>query len=298
MRRTTSAVVASILGLTPAAALAQDDATLQGAARIFEVFRLSGLLPGLLVVAAAVIFLRGVTAVSDRLGKRFTERRLLAQQVATVLRFSVYFTTFILVVRSVFNLDKQTVMALTGTIAVGVGFALKDLAASVLAGITILFDRPFHVGDRVSFGGYYGEITSIGLRSVRLTTLDDSMVTIPNNKFLTDVVVSGNAGSLHMQIEMDFFISQDSDVQRAKRAVLEALRTSRFVFLEKPTVVLVKDMIHDSYLVTRLRAKAYVLDVRHEKAFETDVTERVKEAFARMKIKPPAMRQIDLEEAV
>ena len=294
MRRTIFRVTLLLGLLVPAAARAQDEATLQGAARIFEVFRLSGLLPGLLVVALAVVFLRGITLVSDRLGQRFTERRLLAQQVATVLRFTIYFTTFILVVRSVFRLDKQTMMALTGTIAVGVGFALKDLAASVLAGITILFDRPFHVGDRVTFDGLYGEITSIGLRSVRLTTLDDSMVTIPNNKFLTEVVVSGNAGSLHMQVDMDFFISQDSDVKRAKREVLEALRTSRFVFLEKPTMVLVKDLIHDNYLVTRLRAKAYVLDVRHEKAFETDVTERVKEAFARMNISPPAMRQIDL----
>ena len=284
--------------LTPAAAWAQDDAALQGAARIFEVFRLSGLLPALLVVAIALVCLRGISVITDRAGQRFADRRLLAQQVATVLRFSIYFTTFILVVRSVFRLDRQTMLALTGTLAVGVGFALKDLAASVLAGITILFDRPFHVGDRVTFGGYYGEITNIGLRSVRMTTLDDSVVTIPNNKFLTDVVVSGNAGALDMQVDMDFFISQDSDVARAKRVVLEALRTSRFVFLEKPTVVLVKDLIHQGYLVTRLRAKAYVLDVRHEKAFETDVTERVKEAFARMKIKPPAMRQIDLEEAV
>jgi small-conductance mechanosensitive channel len=281
--------------LTPAAAWAQDDAALKGAARIFEVFRLSGLLPALLFVAVAVVCLRGINVITDRAGQRFADRRLLAQQVATVLRFSIYFTTFILVVRSVFRLDKQTMLALTGTLAVGVGFALKDLAASVLAGITILFDRPFHVGDRVSFGGYYGEITAIGLRSVRMTTLDDSVVTIPNNKFLTEVVVSGNAGALDMQVDMDFFISQEADVARAKRAVLEALRTSRFVFLEKPTVVLVKDMIHEGYLVTRLRAKAYVLDVRHEKAFETDVTERVKEALARMKIQPPAMRQIDLD---
>ncbi len=295
MRRSITTATTLLCLLAPQLAWALDDATLKGAARIFEVFRLSGLLPAVLVLAVAMVCLRGVTLITDRVGQRFADRRLLAQQVATVLRFTVYFTTFILVVRSVFRLDKQTMLALTGTLAVGVGFALKDLAASVLAGITILFDRPFHVGDRVSFGGYYGEITAIGLRSVRMTTLDDSVVTIPNNKFLTEVVVSGNAGALDMQVDMDFFISQDSDVAKAKRVVLEALRTSRFVFLEKPTVVLVKDLIYEGYLVTRLRAKAYVLDVRHEKAFETDVTERVKAALARMKIEPPAMRQIDLD---
>jgi hypothetical protein len=76
---------------------------------------------------------------------------------------------------------------------------------------------------------------------------------------------------------------------RAKRIVLEAIQTSRFVFLEKPAVVLVNDLIHDNYLATRLRAKAYVVDVHHEKAFETDVTERVKAAFARASVRPPVM---------
>jgi small-conductance mechanosensitive channel len=178
-------------------------------------------------------------------------------------------------------------LALSGTIAVSAGFALKDLAASIIAGITILFDRPFQVGDRVTFGEYYGEITSIGLRSVRMVTLDDSTVTIPNNRFLTDVVVSGNSGALDMQIVIDFFIAQDGDVKEAKRIVTEAVRTSRFVYLEKPVTVLINDLIQQSYVATRLRAKAYVLDVRYEKAFETDVTERVKQGFSRAEIPPP-----------
>ena len=170
-----------------------------------------------------------------------------------------------------------------------VGFALKDLAASVLAGVTILFDRPFQVGDRVTFGRHYGEISAIGLRSVRLVTLDDSLVTIPNNKFLTEVVVSGNAGALDMQIVVDFFIASDADVERARRIVTEAVRTSRFVYLEKPVVVLVNEVIHESYVATRLRAKAYVLDVKEEKAYETDVSLRVKQAFAAAGIRSPAV---------
>ena len=275
--------------LIPAAALAQDDAAIKGAAKIFEVFRVSGILPSLVVLAVAVAVLRGTSALTDRLGRRFTERRLLAQQINTILRFSVYIVTFILLVRSLFRLDQQTLFALTGTIAVTIGFALKDLAASVLAGIIILFDRPFQVGDRVTFGSQYGEITTIGLRSVRMVTLDDSMVTIPNNKFLTDVVVSGNAGALDMQIVVDFYIAPDADLDRARRIVTEAVRTSRFVYLEKPVVVLVNEVIHQNHVATRLRAKAYVLDVRHEKAYETDVTVRVKRAFNGAGIRPPAV---------
>lgn len=264
----------------------------QDAAKVLEFFQVDGIIPALVYATLAVLILRFATAMLQRIGERFTEHRLLAQQIATIFRFVVYIAVFALVMRSLFRLERETMLALGGTFAVAVGFGLKDLAASVLAGITILFDRPFQVGDRVTFGEYYGEITSIGLRSVRMVTLDDSVVTVPNNKFLTDVVVSGNAGNLDMQIVMDFFIAQDADVMRAKRIVLEALKTSRFVYLSKPVTVLVNDLIHENYIATRLRAKAYVLDVRYEKAFETDVTERVKEGFTSANISVPTFRHI------
>ena len=256
-------------------------------AKLIEFFRVSGIIPALVVVGAVILSIKILNAMTRRFGERFAERRLLAQQVSTVLRFSIYIFAFIVVSRLLLRLDDKSLLALTGTIAVTVGFALKDLAASVIAGFTILFDRPFQVGDRVTFAGQYGEITSIGLRSVRMVTLDDSLVTIPNNKFLTDVVVSGNAGALDMQVVMDFYIAQDADLARAKEIVYEAVRTSRFVYLEKPVVVLINDLIHETYLATRLRAKAYVLDVRYEKLFETDVTERVKAGFAVSSIASP-----------
>ena len=95
---------------------------------------------------------------------------------------------------------KEFMLAAGGSIAVALGFALKDIAASLVAGLLLLFDRPFRVGDRVSFADVYGEIVSIGLRTVRLQTLDDNLVTIPNSRFITDVVASGNSGELDMML--------------------------------------------------------------------------------------------------
>ena len=83
-------------------------------------------------------------------------------------------------------------LAADGLSVVAVGFATRDLLASLVAGILIIFDRPFQIGDRVKFGGEYGDILKIGLRSVKLRTLDDSTVTIPNNLFLSEVVSSSN----------------------------------------------------------------------------------------------------------
>lgn len=256
---------------------------------IIKFLRPSGIVAALIAILVAVLTLRGINSLTVRFTKQFTEHRLLTQQVNTIIRFIIYMITIVLVVTSVITLEKEALLALSGAIAVTVGFALKDLASSVLAGITILFDRPFQVGDRVTVAGHYGEITAIGLRSVRMVTLDDSMVTIPNNRFLTEIAVSGNAGALDMQIVTDFLIAVDSDIARAKQIVIEALRTSRFVYLEKPAIVLVHEVVQANYLAVRLRAKAYVLDVRYEMEFQTDVTERVKAAFREAGIRPPSV---------
>lgn len=277
---------AALVLLWPRAAHAQD---VENVTRILDLLRPEGLLLALVAVIAAVLALRFTSSLGARLGARFSDRRLLIQQISTVLRFVIYIATITVALGSVVQLEREALLALSGIIAVTVGFALKDLASSVLAGITILFDRPFQVGDRVTVANYYGEITAIGLRSVRMVTLDDSLVTIPNNRFLTEVVVSGNAGALDMQVVMDFYVALDSDVQVAKRIVYEAVRTSRFVYLEKPVVVLVSDVFESSCLATRLRAKAYVLDVRYELLFASDVTERVKLAFSAQGIRPPAL---------
>lgn len=257
--------------------------------QIVAFFRSGGIPAAMLILFATWMIAQLIGRTAARLGQRFTERRLLLQQMSTVLRFAVTMGGISGAIASVFQLSDQMLLALGGTLAVAAGIALKDLAASILAGLIILFDRPFQVGDRVTFGGYYGEVIRIGLRSVRLVTLDDNVVTIPNNKFLTDIVSSGNLGALDMLVQMDFFIGIDQDIGAARKVVREAITSSRYAFLEKPWAVGISQVMHERYLAIRLRAKIYVLDVKHEKTMETEVTERVIEGFRAAGVAPPAI---------
>ena len=165
--------------------------------------------------------------------------------------------------------------------------SLKDLVASIVAGLILLFDRPFQVGDRVTFGDIYGEIKSIGLRAVQLVTLDDSLVTIPNSRFLTDSVSSGNSGALDMLIQSDFFIDLEQDVQLVRDILFDTVVTSQYVYLNKPVAIVVSEEVVASRIAVRLRLKAYVLDVRFEKAFQTDVYIRANAAFKKNNIRRP-----------
>jgi len=206
---------------------------LSNAASIMDVFSVTkvGLLfLSFIGLAFAVKF---ITYIGGSLNKKIPSRRLLIAQTVTSISFMIYILGGGYIFYGIVRPPQGLLLAVSGTLAVALGLSLKDLIASVVAGIILLFDRPFQVGDRVTFAGVYGEISTIGLRAVRLITLDDSVVTIPNSKFITDVVSSGNFGALDMMIEVNFHLSLNSDLRVAREILYETAATSSYVFLKK-----------------------------------------------------------------
>ena len=276
----------------PVAARAQDIPDL---GKIAEFVRWGGLLASLPLVIGAMFLIRLIEGSGERLSLRFSNRRPTIQKIQTTARFLLYIVTFTLVASLSIRLDATAVTVIGGALAFAVGFALRDLVAAFIAGITIMFDRPFQVGDCVSYGGEYGDIIKIGLRSVRMNTLDHNIITIPNNKVFTDVTSSGNYGELEMQVAMDFYIGIDQDAQLAADLIREACLTSPYVFLDQPIPVLAKQVILQDYVAFHLKARPYVFDCKYEKPFETDVHYRVLEAFREHDIGPPAVLHRGLE---
>ncbi len=226
----------------------------------------------------------------DGLMRQFPAKRFIILQLATLLSFTLYIggTAFLIV--GVLEPPKELLIAFAGSAAVALGFALKDVAASLVSGVLLLFDRPFQVGDRVTFGDIYGEIVAITLRSVRLQTLDDNTVTIPNLRFITEAVASGNMGAMDMMVVTDFHLALDADVEEARRILREVIVTSRYVYLKKPVTFTLEEVCLAEQIVIRLRTKAYVLDVRYEKALQSDITLRAAGLFNQAGIKRPPIR--------
>ena len=244
----------------------------------------------IMVVLIAMVLSRTVRQSLDSLGERIAEKRLFFKQVTAVLRFCILVVATFMVFGSLLSVgdNREVLLAIIAPGAVAIGLALKDLLASLLAGIILLFDRPFQVGDRVRFGDVYGEVKEIGLRAVRLVTLDDNLVSIPNNRFLNDPVASANAGELHQMCVIDFYIGCNEDFQKAKRLVYEATASSRYVYLNLPIEVHLREgpvPEGAERFAIQLTCKAYVLDGRYETVFETDVMERTKCAFRQENIR-------------
>ncbi|MCB0562881.1 MAG: mechanosensitive ion channel family protein [Phaeodactylibacter sp.] len=165
-------------------------------------------------------------------------------------------------------------------IVIVVGFSAKDGLKDLLGGLWLTIERPFSVGDRITVGGYYGEVKDIGLRATTINTLDDSMVTIPNSYILSNSVSNVNSGENNCMVVTDLWLPIAVDVAVVRKIAYEAVISSPYLNLDKPVKVLVIDHFRER-LATVVKVKAYVLDSQYEKLFESDVTEAAKQAFCR-----------------
>ena len=285
--RSLAVVAGVLLGLWVSPPVYAQDA--QEFGRLAQFVRWGGVAASIPIVIGALFLIGLVEKVGDRLSQRFSNRRPTFKKVQATARFSIYMATIVIAAGLSVRLDRTTLAVIGGALAFAVGFAMRDWVASFIAGITIMFDRLFQVGDRVTYGGEYGDIIKIGLRSVRMNTLDHNIITIPNNKVFTDVTSSGSYGALDMQVAMDFYIGVDQDARLAAEIIREACLTSPYIFLDRPAPVLAKQVILQDYVVPNLKARPCVFDCKYEKPFETDVHFRVREVFLKNGINPPAV---------
>ncbi|MGD9842763.1 MAG: mechanosensitive ion channel family protein [Steroidobacteraceae bacterium] len=277
------------LSLLPLVSSAQNISDAGDIGKLAQLIRWGGVTLSVFFIVGAIILLRLVGGLAKSLSAHFAHRRPTIQKAESISRFIIYILTVVICVGLSVRLDSTALAVIGGGLAFAIGFALRDLVGAVIAGVTIMFDRPFQVGDRVAYAGEYGDIVQIGLRSVRMNTLDHNLVTIPNNKILTDVTASGNYGVLEMQVPMDFYIGIDQDAELAASLIREACLTSPYLYLDQPVPLLAKQVIMQDYMAVHLKARPYVFDCRYEKPFETDVHFRVLQAFREHGVMPPAI---------
>ena len=238
------------------------------------------LVTAIIVLLIAFFLVRGVVWLLETLAARSALRRLFFKKLVPVGRLVIWGLTVYFILAIVLRLDRSGLIAAATALGVAIGFAAQDILKNIIGGILIVFDQPFQVGDKINIGGTYGEVSSIGLRSTRIVTPDDNLVTVPNAQVVDSQVFNSNAGELFCQVVVDLFLPGWIDVSEAKSIAYSAAANSKYVYLEKPIVVIIKDVFKETFL-TRIRVKAYVLDTRYESAFASAVTETAKAEFLR-----------------
>jgi small-conductance mechanosensitive channel len=240
----------------------------------------------LIVLALTTVAVRVIVAALNTLSERSATRRLFFKRLVPIARIVLWSVAVYFTIRVVFDVDAQGLLAAAAALGVAVGFAAQDILKNIFGGLVIVFDQPFQVGDKIQVGDNYGEVISIGLRSTRIVTPDDSTVTVPNAQIVDSQVSNANSGALDCQVVADLYLPGWVDEAKARAIALQAAASSRYLYLGKPIVVLVKDEFRETF-ITHLKVKAYVVDARHEFAFMSDITERARAEFRRAGLLKP-----------
>lgn len=122
------------------------------------------------------------------------------------------------------DIDVAGWLAGAGIVGVAVGFAAQDTLGNLIAGMFILADAPYKLGDFLQIeGGVRGRVTEIGIRTTRLITQDDIEIIVPNSKMANSTIVneSGGPSQLH-RVRVDISVAYGSDVDRVRAELLGA----------------------------------------------------------------------------
>lgn len=230
-----------------------------------------------------------------KLSERAGMHRITVTMIIPIFKIIIYTGALYLSLTAVFEASDVSILAFSGLFGAAIGFGLKDVFADLIGGLIISFERPYQIGDKITFGGYYGEVVDIGLRATRLVTPDDNLVSVPNYFVFTRSSASANAGNTEMMVVIDLFIDPRSDAGLAMNILKDAVITSKYVYISKdrPYTVLFQDFP----FYRRIRAKAYVNDLRSEFEFKSEVTRHAWTEYRRQGIMAPQFHGLIPEEA-
>lgn len=122
------------------------------------------------------------------------------------------------------GLEITAFLAGLGILGFTVGFALQDVSKNFVAGMLILIQQPFELGDTIKVAGFTGTILEISLRDTEMRTVDGLRVRIPNGDVFTSPILN-YTGVQQRRLQLNFGVAYDSDLEQVRRVALEALHS-------------------------------------------------------------------------
>lgn len=146
-----------------------------------------------------------------------------------ILHYTIVFTAFLIILKYLGLSTAFTNILLAGSItSIIIGLAAQKTIGNFIAGIILLMDKPFKIGDYIEVQGVNGFVVDIQFMSTIIKTLDEKTIRIPNEVIITERVTNYKKNKI-IRITQQIGISYDSDIEKAKKAILEVLEDHEFV---------------------------------------------------------------------
>ncbi|MGE5712196.1 MAG: mechanosensitive ion channel family protein [Nitrospira sp.] len=165
---------------------------------------------GFQVLGAAIVFAAGVLIARwvGKLTQQRLERQDMEPPVRMLLAKAVQIVILLFAVMAALGqlgVQIAPLLAGVGVAGLGVGLALQGVFSNIVAGLSIIFTKPYRVGEHISILGVRGDVVSINLFSTTLLHPDRSRVVIPNRKIVGEILHNfGTIRQLHLQVNVAY----------------------------------------------------------------------------------------------
>lgn len=243
-----------------------------------------------LVIVISVAVYRVINILVEFFGTGFAARSKTSidDHILPFLKNAVKLVVIVLAIfqiLAIWGKDITPLLASAGIAGLAIAFAAKDTLANMLGGISIYFDRPFRLGDRVQLeSGEIGDVYEIGIRTTRLKTLDDTVIIIPNERMANSKIVNYNLPVPRTNVRMKIGVAYGSDVAKVKKTLLKVAGSAQLALKEPKPAVLFTE--HGDFSLNFVLV-VWIADPTHSPLVKDQINEGIDREFRKEKIEIP-----------
>ena len=223
---------------------------------------------------------------------RTSETALDQTALPMVNRFVRFIVIAIGILLAMTHLGLQIAPLLAGAGVAGLALSLaaKDTLSNLIAGVLLIMDRPFQVGDRIELWnapretGTWGDVIEIGLRATKIRNPDNLVVVVPNNEIMRRDIINYTMSGEDIRLRIPFSCAYESDIERAKVLLKEAANEVQGVKLDPAPIVIVRGFGPSE---VNLQLRVWIQEARNRRRIADEITEKSMVKFAEAGIEIP-----------
>ena len=188
------------------------------------------------------------------------------------------------------GLNVAPLIAGAGVMGLALSLAAKDTLSNLIAGVLIVIDRPFRVGDRIELWtapnetGTWGDVIEIGLRATKIRNPDNLVVVVPNNEIMRRDIINYTMSGEDIRLRIPFSVAYESDIERAKVLLIAAAKAVTGVKPEPEPIVIVRGFGPSD---VNLQLRVWILEARSRRRIADEITGKALAAFAESGVEIP-----------
>jgi small-conductance mechanosensitive channel len=203
---------------------------------------------------------------------------------------AIIYITAIIIALDMLGVNVMPFIAGAGVAGIAIGFAAKDTLSNLIAGVLLIIDRPFEVGDRIEVwaaptgSATWGDVIDIGLRATKIKTTDNIVIVIPNNEIMKRDIINYTIISSKIRVRINIGVAYDTDIEKAKELIVKVATLAEWIAKDPAPKVVVRNFGESS---VDLQLRVWIVDARKRMDTISYVTDNVKTLFDQEGIEIP-----------